>query len=167
MINTFKMLHKSLVLKADQSLTDKIDEKAAIMDQHFLPLNSDVHLDKHPGFVQMADEQPLPTCSRDDSERAPAAVLIPAQERRQTTLFRKKKEREDTHTHTDNECDLLVSICEGVLIHWASPLLIFLPEACEVLHAFSKALWVFWLRFQQHGGWGGRYVKSINNVIFY
>lgn len=53
------------------------------------------------------------------------------------------------------ECDLLVGVCEGVLIHRAGPFLIFLPEAGEFIPAFSKALWVFWLLFQQHRHWGG------------
>ena len=49
------------------------------------------------------------------------------------------------------EGDLLVGICEGVLIHRASPLLIFFPEAHEVISALSKALGVFWFLFQKDG----------------
>lgn len=43
--------------------------------------------------------------------------------------------------------DLLVGVCKGVLIHRTGPFLILLPEACEVISAFSKALWIFWLLF--------------------
>lgn len=62
-------------------LTDKLDEEAAIVDQYPFPTNLDVHLDKHLGSVQMADEQPLPTCCRDSSQWAPAAVFISAQDK--------------------------------------------------------------------------------------
>lgn len=37
-------------------LTDKLDEEAAIMDQRFLSTNSDFHLNKHLGPVQVADK---------------------------------------------------------------------------------------------------------------
>lgn len=51
------------------------------MDQFSLPMNLDVHLDKHLGSVQMADEQLLPACCRESSQWTPAAVFISAQDR--------------------------------------------------------------------------------------
>lgn len=50
-----------------------------------------------------------------------------------------------------NECDLLVGVCKGVLIHGASSLLIFLPEAREVFPPFSEAFGVFSIFFQEDG----------------
>lgn len=59
-----------------KSLTDELDEKAAVVDQDPLTVNLDVHLDEHLGSVQVADEQPFPARRRDDTEWAPAAVFI-------------------------------------------------------------------------------------------
>lgn len=67
---------------AGKKLTDKFDEKAAIVDGHPLSENLDVHLDKHLGSVEVAEEQPLPTGCGQHSQRAPAAVLISARDRR-------------------------------------------------------------------------------------
>lgn len=66
---------------AQFALTDKLDEKAATVDLCSISINPDVHLDKHLGSVQMADEQPLPTCCTEDSQRAPAAVFLSARDR--------------------------------------------------------------------------------------
>lgn len=55
------------------------------------------------------------------------------------------------YTLSNTEWDLLVGVYEGVLIHRAGPLLIFLPEARKVFPAFRKALGVFWLLFQHQG----------------
>lgn len=62
---------------AVKQLTEKLDEKAAIVDQYSPSMNLYVHLDKHLGSVQMADEQLLSTCCREGSEWTPAAVFIP------------------------------------------------------------------------------------------
>lgn len=59
------------------------------------------------------------------------------------------KQTVGVYLYTQTECVLLVAVREGVLINRASPFLIFLPEAREVLHAFSKAFRVFSLLFQQ------------------
>lgn len=72
-----------------------------------------------------------------------------------STASGKWKTEEPTTTvfhATRSVINLLIGVCEGVLLHGTSPLLIFLPEASEVVPAFCKALGVFWHLFQQHGG---------------
>lgn len=73
--------HCSVEAVAQFALTDKLDEKAAIVDLRSISIDLDVHLDKHLGSVQMADEQPLPTGCTQDSQRTLAAVLVSARDR--------------------------------------------------------------------------------------
>lgn len=64
-----------------ESLTEELDEKAAIVDQSSRPANLDVHLDKHLGLIQVADEQHLPVRRREGSEWAAAAAFVSVQDR--------------------------------------------------------------------------------------
>lgn len=61
------------------------------MDECFLPMNLNVHLDKHLGSVQMADVQPFPDSCTEGLQWAPAAVFISAQDRGRQTLKVKKE----------------------------------------------------------------------------
>lgn len=72
---------RSTICRKKTSLTDEFDEEAAIVYQYSLPMNLDVHLDKHLNSVRMAYNQHFPTCCRDGTEGAPAAVFISAQDR--------------------------------------------------------------------------------------
>lgn len=57
------------------------------MDQRFAAMHSYVHLDKQLGSVQVAEEQPPPARCREGPQRAPLALLLPAQDRKQGGLF--------------------------------------------------------------------------------
>lgn len=71
------------------SLTNKIDEKAAIEELESVPMNLDVQLDEHLDPVQVADEEPFPARPRDNSQGARAAVLI-SEDRRRRRGFREQ-----------------------------------------------------------------------------
>lgn len=58
------------------------------MDQSSLPMNLNVHLDKHLGLVQMAEVQSFPPGCMDGRHRAPAAVLFSEQETGQKHCWR-------------------------------------------------------------------------------
>lgn len=64
-------------------LTDQLNEERAFVDQLLVPVNLDLHLHKHLGFVQVADEQHFSTRRRNDSQWALATILIPVGEERQ------------------------------------------------------------------------------------
>lgn len=61
--------------------TEKLDEDSAIVDQHRLSMNLNVHFDKHLDSVQMADVQPFPASCMEGPQWALAAVFISAQDR--------------------------------------------------------------------------------------
>lgn len=56
------------------------------MDEGSLSVDLDEHLGEHLGLAQLAEEQLPPSCSREGSQGAPAAVLVPVGTR-QTIIF--------------------------------------------------------------------------------
>lgn len=60
-------------------LTNKLNEKAAVVDQSSLTMNFDVHLHKHLRSVQMADEEQFRTFYRHGGQWARLVVSVSVQ----------------------------------------------------------------------------------------